>query len=91
MNKRPPVYRTCIVSKETLLKKDLFRLVKVNDEISFDKEQTLSGRGVYIKKELSVILTAQKRKALNKAFKKDVSDDIYILLIQELSKKERER
>ena len=91
MNKRQPVYRTCIVSRELLLQKDLFRLVKVNNEVVLDKKQNLPGRGAYIKKELSVIIIAQKRKALNKAFKTDVKDDVYILLIQELSKKERDR
>ena len=89
MNKRAPIYRTCIVTREKILKEDLFRVVKNNDKIYFDKNQNMSGRGAYIKKDLNVILLAQKRHSLSKALRREVDDSIYIELIQELSKERK--
>lgn len=90
MNKTRPVYRTCIATREKLLKHELYRLVLVNQEVIFDAKQDKQGRGVYIKKDLEVIKSAQKKKMLNKAFKKEVSDDVYQTLIQELEKERRD-
>ena len=89
MNKRAPIYRTCIVTREKILKEDLFRVVKNNDKIYFDENQNMSGRGAYIKKDLNVILLAQKRHSLSKALRREVDDSIYIELIQELSKERK--
>lgn len=80
----------CVVSRELLLKKDLFRLVKTSSGIVFDEKQNIQGRGVYIKKDLKTIELAFKRKSLNKAFKTEVSENIYLSLIQALSKERRD-
>ena len=90
MNKTRPIYRTCIASKEKLLKHELFRIVLIDNEVLFDTKQTIQGRGVYLKKDLEVIKLAQKKKMLNKAFKKDVGETIYQTLIQELEKERRD-
>lgn len=89
MNKKDPVYRICVLSREKLLKKDLFRIALINNEVIFDKKQNLGGRGVYIKKDLSCIIKAQERHSLSRSLKHEVKDDIYIELIQELSKEKR--
>lgn len=89
MNIRTPVYRICIVSKEKLLKKEMFRIALVNNEVIFDKEQSLGGRGVYIKKDLSTIKLAHERHSLSRGLRKEVKDEIYLELIQELSKEKR--
>ena len=87
MNQKAPVYRMCIVTREKLLKKDLFRVVRdINNRVCFDYNQNMPGRGVYIKKDLKVILTAQKRNSLSRGLKYKVDDQIYIELIQHLSK-----
>ena len=53
MNIKRPVYRTCSVTKEKLLKQDLFRIVKTKSgEVKVDVNQVIPGRGVYIKKDL---------------------------------------
>ena len=88
MNKKSPIYRTCIVTHNKLLKSDLFRVVRTVNGVYFDKNQNMPGRGVYIKKDLGVILKAQKTRALNRGLHTEVNDEIYITLIQELSKKE---
>ena len=90
MNFKRPVYRMCLVTREKLLKQDLFRVVKTPAGVIFDRDQNIQGRGAYIKKDLKTIELAFKRKSLNKALKADVSEDIYIALIQELSKERRD-
>ena len=90
MNKTRPIYRTCVVTREKLLKHELFRIVLVDKEVVFDAKQTIQGRGVYLKKELEVINLAQKKKMLNKAFKREVGEEIYHTLIQELEKERRD-
>ena len=89
MNKKAPVFRLCSVSREKLLKNDMFRITLFNNEVIFDKEQKLGGRGVYIKKDLATIKKAHERHSLSKALKREVKDEIYIELIQELSKEKR--
>ena len=88
MNKKAPAIRTCIVTREKLPKEDMFRVVNNGLGICFDKNQNMPGRGVYIKKDLNVILLGQKRKALSRGLSKEVKDEIYIELIQALGKKE---
>ena len=89
MNKKAPIYRTCIVTREKLLKEDMFRVVKVDSKVYFDINQNMQGRGAYIKKDLNTILLAQKRHSLSKGLKREVDDYIYIELIQALSKERK--
>lgn len=89
MNVKAPVYRICVVTREKLTKENLFRVVKTNSGIYFDKNQNMQGRGVYIKKDLSTILEAQKRHSLSKGLRSNVDDSIYLELIQALGKERR--
>ena len=89
MNYNPQFYRLCIVSRKLFAKNDLYRIVKVNNTIYFDKNQNIKGRGAYIQKNLSIIQEAQKRHSLSKALRMDVDDSIYLELIQALSKERR--
>lgn len=89
MNKRNPIYRTCIVAHKKLLKSDLFRVVRNENGIYFDNYQNIPGRGVYISKSLDIIMTAQKKNSLSRGLRCDVPDEIYIELIQALNQVER--
>ena len=89
MNKKAPIYRMCVVSHEKLLKSDLFRVVNSNGKIYFDVYQNIKGRGVYLKKDLPTILSAQKKHSLSRGLKCEVSDEIYIELIQALQKERK--
>ena len=89
MNKKDPIYRTCIVTHKKLLKSDLFRVVRNENGIYFDKYQNIPGRGVYIKKDLKTIELAQKRHSLSKGLSREVDDSIYIELIQALSEERK--
>ena len=89
MNKKPLVYRTCVISREKLLKDDLFRLVKIDEKIVIDSKHGLEGRGVYVKKDLATIQKGHDKHSLSRAFKMDVDESIYLELIQMLAKERR--
>ena len=70
--------RTCVVSKETLPKKELLRIVKSKDgTITVDETGKLNGRGAYIKKDLAVLEQAKKTKILEKKLETKFEDNIY--------------
>ena len=89
MNKRTPIYRTCIVTHSKLLKSDLFRVVRNVNGIYFDRNQNMPGRGVYITKSLEVIKQAQKKHSLSRGLKYDVKDEVYMELMQELNEERK--
>ena len=82
MNYKRPVYRTCLISKEKLLRSELIRLTRINNEVYLDLNQSLGGRGVYIKKDNKVIELAIRKDALSKALKAKVKEEIYQELIR---------
>jgi len=70
--------RTCVVCRQTKDKTLMFRIVKNKDgEIKVSESSKDQGRGAYICKSQECIDKAEKKKALNYAFKQDVSKDIY--------------
>ena len=78
-DKKIPI-RTCVVTRETLPKKELLRIVRTplgNVEIDMSNNGKMNGRGAYIKKDIDVITKAQKRKMLDSIFKVEVPDKIY--------------
>lgn len=62
--------RMCVVTREKMPKKDLIRVVYFNDTFTVDKSGKLNGKGCYLKKDVSVIDTAQKKKYLIMFLKK---------------------
>ena len=89
MNKKAPIYRTCIVTHNKLLKSDLFRVVRNVNGIYFDSNQNMPGRGVYITKSIDIIKQAQKKHSLSRGLRCEVKDDIYMELIQELNEERK--
>lgn len=69
--------RMCVVTREKMPKKDLIRVVYFNGTFTVDKSGKLNGKGCYLKKDLGVIDTAQKKKILDNVFEKSVPDEIY--------------
>lgn len=67
----------------------MYRIVRTNDNVYFDRYQNIQGRGVYIKKDLETIKEAFKRHSLSKALKCNVDESVYLELIQALSKEGR--
>ena len=70
--------RTCVVTKETLPKKELLRIVRTpSKEIKIDEGGKLNGRGAYIKKDIEVVEIAKKTKILEKKLECEIDDSIY--------------
>ena len=79
--------RKCIACQERDNKKKLIRIVKNKDnEIFLDPSGMSNGRGAYVCANHEFLSKAIKSKALNRAFKMDVEDDVYKHLLDELDK-----
>ena len=82
--------RKCIACQERDSKKGLIRIVKNKDgEIFLDPTGKANGRGAYICKSSECLKKAIKTKALNKAFKIDVADEVYETLISQIEEYEK--
>ena len=80
--------RMCIVCKKMMPKKNLLRIIKnKDDEVFIDFTGKANGRGAYICDDPECIRTCIKKKMLNKAFKTDISDEIYNSIAEEYEKK----
>ena len=70
--------RTCVVTKETLPKVELLRIVRTKDQnVMVDLTGKANGRGSYIKKDISVLEKAKKSKILEKKLECKIDDSIY--------------
>lgn len=77
--------RTCVVSHEKLMKKDLLRVVKNNSgEVFVDDTLKANGRGAYLKKDASVIEEARKSKVLERHLECKIDDSIYDELLSKI-------
>ena len=78
MKKRKVPLRTCVVTKETLPKQELLRIVRTPEgEIKPDETGKLNGRGAYIKKDLTVLEMARKTKILERRLESKIEDSVY--------------
>ena len=77
MNKKIPM-RSCVVTKESLPKKELIRVVRDKEgNVTIDLTGKQNGRGAYLKKDLGVIKKAKKSKILERAQGVSIPDNIY--------------
>lgn len=77
--------RKCIACQERGEKKSLIRIVKNKEnEIFLDESGRANGRGAYVCANSECLTKAIKSKALNRAFKMNVEDEVYNHLIDEL-------
>ena len=76
--------RTCVITREKLLKTDLFRIVITKEGVVFvdDEKGKANGRGVYLKKDKDVILKAKKTHILDKHLEVSIPDSIYDELLK---------
>jgi len=73
LTKTEPI-RRCIGCGQRKLKKNLIRMVILNNQVLVDTKQRLGGRGFYLCKDISCIYNAKKSKKIEKIFKiEDVS------------------
>ena len=70
--------RTCVVSHEKLMKKDLLRVVRTPEgDIVVDLSGKANGRGAYLKKDSEVIEKARKTRTLDQILETPIPDEIY--------------
>ena len=69
--------RQCVACRNRFLKQDLLRISNGDTGVIIDDKKKTNGRGVYICKSTDCINLAKKKKALNRAFKTNISDEIY--------------
>lgn len=72
--------RRCVCCREAHNQAEMLRVAKVNNEYLLDVKQKLQGRGAYICKTDKCLETTIKKKLLNRAFKSNLDNSIYIQL-----------
>lgn len=79
------VNRMCFICRNVFDKKQLNRIVKTADNhIFLDKTGKANGRGAYICNSGECLEKLNKQKILNKAFKCEFPQDVYIQICEEL-------
>lgn len=82
MKQRKLPLRKCVVTNERLLKSELIRVVKNNeDKVMVDISGKANGRGAYLQKKVAVVEKARKRKVLDRHLGITIDDSIYTELI----------
>ena len=77
--------RRCVGCGEMKSKKDLIRVVRSPEgDISLDLTGKKAGRGAYVCPDKECITKAYKGHRLEKALEKQVNDDVYKKLLEEL-------
>ena len=77
MKRRKVPMRKCVASQEMFPKKELIRIVRTpENELVIDPTGKKSGRGAYLCAKMEYIDLAQKKKALDRALKVQVSNRI---------------
>ena len=77
--------RKCVGCGEMKSKKDLIRVVRSPEgDISLDLTGKKAGRGAYVCPDKECITKAYKGHRLEKAMEKQVNDDVYKKLLEEL-------
>lgn len=76
MKKMPE--RTCVITREKTLKKDLLRVVRDKEgNVSVDTTGKANGRGAYLKKDKEVINKAKNTKALERILEVTIPESLY--------------
>lgn len=76
--------RKCVFCNAMKNKEDLFRVVKVGNNIFLDTSNKANGRGAYICKDCDCINSAMKKNSLSRSLKCKVDVEIYNSLFMEL-------
>ena len=78
MKQRKIPLRTCVVTKESLPKQELLRIVRTPEKVvKVDETGKLNGKGAYIKKDLAVLEKAIKTKILEKRLECKIEESVY--------------
>ncbi len=85
MNKKVPL-RQCVGCMEMKEKKNMMRVLKTPEgDFVLDTTGKKNGRGAYLCKSLECLKKAQKSKGLERSFKMNLSNEIYVGLEKEFT------
>ncbi|HHX02199.1 MAG TPA: YlxR family protein [Firmicutes bacterium] len=77
--------RTCVGCRQTKPKKELIRVVRTPQaQIEIDLTGKKSGRGAYLCQSKECLSKALQRRQLQRALETDISEEIKVLLEQQL-------
>ncbi|MCH3966493.1 MAG: DUF448 domain-containing protein [Bacilli bacterium] len=71
-----------VLTRKTYPRKDLYRLVVREEEVLFDKDNTLPGRGFYLYRDKEKIRLAIQTKKLNRFTKGRKLDPLFVKEIE---------
>ena len=81
--------RTCIVTHDKCVKKDLLRVVRCPDgTVKVDLTGKMNGRGAYICPKSSCLEKAIKSRGLERSFKMPIPKEVYEMLAKEMGELE---
>jgi hypothetical protein len=81
--------RTCIVCRKKGDKKDFIRIVRTpQGDFVLDKTGKVSGRGAYICASQDCIEKCVKTRALNRAFKQEISKETYDKILEDFNEQD---
>ena len=88
MKKNNPVIRTCIICRKKNDKSEFIRIVKLSEnDFTIDKTGKINGRGCYVCNTLECLSNLKKTRALNRAFKTNIKEEIYDRIREESNQK----
>lgn len=91
MNNRE-ILRKCIVTNRVINTNEMIRIARdKNGLFFFDSERKIQGRGAYVLDDIEKMHLMLKKKLLNKTFKSNISNSVYIALKQEVEKYEEKK
>lgn len=91
MRPRKVPLRKCVACQEMMAKRELIRIVRTPaDEVLIDLTGKKAGRGAYLCGKASCFRLAKKSKALDRALKHAVGEQIYDQLEQDFAAVEEE-
>ena len=78
MKQRKIPLRTCVITKESLPKKELLRIVRTPEgDVKVDETGKLNGRGAYIKKDISVLDKIKNSNILENRLECSIDESLY--------------
>jgi len=85
MNAKHTPTRMCMVCRTRHPKEELLRVVKIDNNIFFDKTHKAEGRGAYLCKNHECHEKFLKSRALNRTFKQDVPQEVYTDILRQIA------
>lgn len=82
--------RRCIVCRESKPQEELFRITLKGDELMLDGAEKRDGRGMYVCRDAGCISQIVKRKAFNRACRRNFEEKVLREIAEELLKSLKE-